>query len=343
MTLLLKGHPNIYCPTVVRPCCDFSHLIDTQNRDSEQKTQKLWIAVGLLGCLFIAQLFTGLLSHSLSLLADAGHLFSDVIALLISLLAIRLGQRPRAGYATFGHRRVEVLAALVNGVVLLAIAFVIAKEAVERFHSPEPILGLPMLIVSGLGLAVNGINIALLHKASRNDLNIRGAFLHVLADTASSVGVIVAALLIYLFNWTWLDAVVGLIIACSISISAVPLVKDSLDVVMEYAPRSINPNEVEAALKSFVGVCQVDKLQIWTIGSGQVALCAHLTVDALGGGERDRLTKQLQAHLEQFGIHESTLQLTHYNSTEIREIHPLLSGSLITKVSQTNVNLTAKP
>lgn len=342
MTLLLKGYSDSYRPTVMRPCCDFSHLIDPPNTDSEQKTQKLWMAVGLLSCLFVAQLFTALLSHSLSLLADAGHLLSDVVTLLISLLAIRLGQRPAAGYATFGHRRVEVLVALVNGVALLAIALVIAKEAVERFQFPEPILGLPMLVVAGLGLAVNGINIALLHKASSNDLNIRGAFLHVVADTASSVGVIIAALLIYLFNWAWVDVVVGLIIACSISISAVLLVKDSLEVLMEYAPRSVNPTEVGAALKSFPGVCEVEKLRIWTIGSGQVALCAHLTVDVMGGGERDRLTKQLQTHLEQFGICETTFQLTCSNSTEIRELHPLLSGNLMTQVNQTNRNVTAQ-
>jgi cobalt-zinc-cadmium efflux system protein len=339
MTFLLKGNPNSYHPAVMPPCCDISHLVDTYNTDNGQKTQKLWIAIGLLSSLFVAQLLVGLFSHSLSLLADAGHLFSDVIVLLISLVAAKLAQRPPAGKATFGHRRVEVLAALVNGLGLLAIAVLIAKEAVERFQSPEPVLGLPMLIVAGVGLAVNGINLALLHNHSHDDLNIRGAFLHVVADTAGSLGIILAALLVYCFNWTWVDAVVSLLISCTIGLSTLPLVRESLDVLMEYAPRSVDPAKVEAALKSFQGVCQVEKLHIWTVGSGQVALCAHLTVDAIGGGERDRLAKQLQTHLEQeFGISESTLQLTQYNSMEMVKLHPLLSGSLIVKLNKSLEN-----
>jgi len=337
MTLLLEGHSNRYRTTAIRPCCDFSYLTDTQAIQSRQKMQLLWLAIALLSSLFIAELLIGLHSHSLSLLADAGHLFSDVIALGISLLATWLAQRPATKQATFGYHRVEILAALVNGLALLTIAVVIAKEAVERFHSPEPVLGLPMLVVAGVALAVNSTNIALLHKASRNDLNIRGAFLHVLADTASSVGVILAALVVYLFNWTWVDAGVSLLIVCSVSFSAFPLVKDSLEVLMEYSPRSIDPTRVEAAIKGFEAVCQVEKLHIWTISSGQVALCAHLTVDAIGGGERDRLTKQLQTHLEQeFDIRESTLQLTHRNSTEVMELHPLLSGNLITQLTRKN-------
>jgi cobalt-zinc-cadmium efflux system protein len=334
MALLLNGHPNSYSSAVMHPCCDFSHLIDAFSKEPRQKTQLLWAAVGLLSSLFVIQLLTGLLSHSLSLLADAGHLLSDVIALGISLAATRLAQQPAAGQATFGHRRVEVLAALVNGLALLAIATIVAKEAVERFQSSEPVLGLPMLIVAGVGLAVNSINITLLYKASRNDLNIRGAFLHVVADTASSLGILFAALLIYLFNWTWIDAGVSLLIAISISLSSIPLVRDSLEVLMEYAPRSVDPAKVEAALKSFVAVCEVEKLRIWTIGSGQVALCAHLIVDVTGGGERDRLIKQLQNHLErEFDIGESTLQLTHHHSTELIELHPLLRSSLSAKLN----------
>lgn len=342
MTLLLRGNTANYRPPVMRPCCDFSHLVDTQTTESTEKTKLLWMALGLLSSLFVAELLTALLSHSLSLLSEAGHLFSDVIALGISLIATSLAQRPAKGQATFGHRRVEILAALLNGLALAIAAIFIAKEALERFHSPEAVLGLPMLIVALASLAVNVINLTLLHKVSHNDLNIRGAFLHVVADTASSVGVILAALVVYFFNWIWVDALVSLLIACSIILSALPLVKDSLEVLMEYAPRSVDPAMVEAAFKSFVGVYQVQKLHIWMIGSNQVALCAHLTVEALGGGERDRLTKQIQTHLEQeFDIHQSTLQLTHRNSMEIREVHPLLSGNLMEQLNKKNGDLNS--
>lgn len=335
ITSWLRVDSDNFRPTVMRPCCDFSHLVDNQTTEIGEKTKLLWMALGLLSSLFVAELLTGLLSHSLSLLSEAGHLLSDVIALGISLIATSLAQRPAKGQATFGHRRVEILAALLNGLALAIAAIFIAKEAMERFQSPEAVLGLPMLIVALASLAVNGINLTLLHKISHNDLNIRGAFLHVVADTASSVGVILAALVVYFFNWTWVDAVVSLLIACSIILSALPLVKDSLEVLMEYAPRSVDPAMVETALKSFAGVEQVQKLHIWMIGSNQVALCAHLSVEALGGGERDRLTKQIQTHLQQeFDIHQSILQLTHRNSLEMMELHPLLSGNLIEQLNK---------
>lgn len=337
MTLLLEGSSNQSRPAFMRPCCDYSHLMNTQATGRGKKTQLLWVALVLLSSLCIAELLTGLWSHSLSLLADAGHLLSDVTALGITLIATWLGQKPAAKQATFGHQRVEILAALVNSLSLLVVAAVIAKEALSRFQSPEPVLGLPVLIVAVVGLAVNSINMALLHKASRNDLNLRGAFLHVMADAASSVGVIFAALTVYFWNWVWADAVVSLMIACSVSLGALPLVRDALEVLMEYAPRSVNPTQVEAALKSFAAVRQVEKLHIWTISSGQVALCAHLTVDSIRGGERDRLLRQLQNHLEQeFGIRVSTLQLTNRNFPEVTELHPLLSSNLIAKLAQRN-------
>lgn len=334
MTLLLKG-PSNHRPGVMRPCCDFSHWFEP-NASTGQKVQLLWIAVSLIGSLFIAELLTGLFSHSLSLLADAGHLLSDVVALVISLVATKMAEKPASDNATFGHRRVEVLAALVNSLALLAIACLIAKEALLRFNSPEPILGLPMLMVASISLVVNGINLALLHRASRNDLNIRGAFLHVVADTVSSFGIIIAAVVVYFFNWTWIDAVVSLAIAISVSLSALPLVKASLNVLMEYAPPSIAPEQIKSSISHFANVCQVDKLQVWTIGSGQIALCAHLIVDATTGGERDRLIQRLQTHLEQeFNIQETTIQLTQLNSTELQQ-HPLLNRSLIATINKTN-------
>jgi cobalt-zinc-cadmium efflux system protein len=328
MTLLLKGSSN-HRPTVMRPCCDFSHWFETNAVESRQKEKLLWMAIALLSSLFAAELLTGLFSHSLSLLADAGHLLSDLVALLISLVATKLAQKPASRRATFGHRRVEILAALLNSLALLAIAFFIAKEAIFRFNSPETVLGLPMLIVAGVGLIINGVNLALLQKVSTHDLNLRGAFLHVVADTISSCGVIIAALVVYFFHWNWVDAVVSLAIAFWVSWNALPLLKDSLNVLMEYTPPSLDPDQLEAYLLSFDGVHQVEKLQIWTIGSNQIALCAHLIVNTNTGGERDGFVKRLQTHLEQeFNIYESTIQTTQRNSTEISELHPLFNRSL---------------
>lgn len=310
--------------------CGCSDLHDAKVVQSSRKTRLLGIALGLLSVFLVAEWSMGLWSHSLSLQADAGHMLSDVTALGLTILASWLAQRPAAGQATFGHRRVEILAAFANGVCLLALSAIIAWEAINRFQVPEPVSGLPMLIVAGVGLVVNTLNINLLHKHSHNDLNLRGAFLHIVSDAASSVGIIVAALAVHFLNWLWADAAVSLLVACLTGVSALPLVQESVAILMEYAPGSIDPAKVEASIKSFAAVCQVEKLHIWTISSGQVALCAHLTVDSLNAEERDRLVRQLQAHLNrEFGIEESVLQLTSRHSREPVALHPLFRQNLI--------------
>lgn len=331
--------------------CQLSHLSYVKAGRATQKVKLLWIVLGLRISLFLVELGTGLWTHSLSLLAGSGHMLLDVITLGLALMAAWLAQRPSTGQATFGHQRVEILVALVNGLGLMAIAAWIAWEAVGRFQSPEPVLGLPMLVVAGLVLGVNSLNISLLHSEvfprqtgtpcnntdifppttmqgmrvslfvgqncnsdSQYDLNLRGVLLHVAADAASSFGVILAALVIYWCNWLWADAAASLFVASLLSLSALPLVWDSLRIVMEYAPRSINVAKVEAFLSSNACVRQVKKLHVWTITSGQVALCAHLVVEVLSSQERDRLLGELQAHLnDKFGIRESTLQLTAFD------------------------------
>ncbi len=313
----------------MRSCCDYSHLINSQVSQGGQKTRLLWMALGILSTLFIAELVTGLWSHSLSLLAEAGHILSDVAGIGLTLMAAWIAQRPASSQATFGHRRVEIMAALVNGLSLWAIALLVAVEAVGRFQEPAPVSSLPMVIVAVVALVINTINMTLLHKASLDDLNLRGAWLHSMADAAGSMGIIIAAGAIYLWNWAWIDAVVSLLISCSVGWNALPLVRESLGILMEYAPHSIDSLKVEAAFNSFPQVDRVEKLHIWTISSNQVALSAHLIIAPLNGEQRDRLLKQLQIHLEQeFGIRESTLQLTS-SKAEAIVIHPLMKSNLI--------------
>lgn len=294
--------------------CQLSHLSYVKAGRATQKVKLLWIVLGLRISLFLVELGTGLWTHSLSLLAGSGHMLLDVITLGLALMAAWLAQRPSTGQATFGHQRVEILVALGNGLGLMAIAAWIAWEAVGRFQTPEPVLGLPMLVVAGLVLGVNSLSISLLHSDSQYDLNLRGVLLHVAADAASSFGVILAALVIYWCNWLWADAAASLLVASLLSLSALPLVWDSLRIVMEYAPRAIDVAKVEAFLSSNACVRQVKKLHVWTITSGQVALCAYLVVESLSSQERDRLLGELQAHLnDKFGIRESTLQLTAFD------------------------------
>lgn len=304
-----------------------------------QKTQLLWITVALLAGFFVVEWSVGLWTHSLSLKADAGHILSDIAALGVSLIATLVQRRPATHKATFGYDRVEVLAALANGLLLIAIAIFIFWEAIHRFHNPENILGLPMLAVAGLGLIINLLNITLLHPHTHNDLNLQGVFLHIIADTGSSVGVLVAAITIHLWNWFWADAVISLIVAIFISISALPLIKESLKIILEYAPSSINPKEVEDALRLFPGVLEVEKLHIWTISSAKVMLCANLIVESATIEERDRLLRHLQAFIwQKFQIKDSTLQLTSTKSKAKIPNHPLFNQSLVSMLNSSKTS-----
>ncbi len=302
---------------------------DQEMPQFQQKTKLLWITAALLSGFFVVEWTVGLWSRSLSLQADAGHMFSDVAALVISLLASYLAQQPATGKATFGYQRVEVLAALLNGLSLLAIATFITWEAIQRWQHPGAILGLPMLVVAVIGLIINLLNISLLHPHSHNDLNLRGALLHIIADTASSVGVIVAAVMIHLWNWWWADVAISLVVAILTGVSALPLVKESIKIFLEYAPKTIDPVEVEKLIKSFPGVVEVEKLHIWTINSNKVMLCANLTVECATNQERDRLINKLQIHLQEtFKITEITLQLTSPTKPRKLPLHPLFSQDL---------------
>lgn len=323
----VKQHLN-WSDTFDRSCnCDLSRS------GRQQKIWRLWLVLGLLVCVLPAEIGIALWSHSLSLQADAFHLVLDISSLGLTLVASWFAGRPAAERATWGHGRVEILAALTNGIGLLAIASFIAWEAIDRFVNPEPVLSLPLLLGAGLGLIVNGLNLTLLHKHSLDDLNLRAAFLHILADVMSSVGILVAALMIYWLKWLWIDPVISLLIGCFAGLSAIPIIRSSVEVLLEYAPSSINPNDVEAALQLFPGVRRVETLRIWAIGSGQLALCAHLRIDPLDGLERDRLQSELQTYLiEAFGIHESTLQLSSLSATNLVPLHPLLNRSLISQI-----------
>ncbi|MBX9252633.1 cation transporter [Desmonostoc muscorum CCALA 125] len=300
-----------------------------------QKAKILWITVGLLAVFFVAEWSVGLWSQSLSLQADAGHVLSDITALVISLLASFLAQQPAKNKATFGHQRLEVLAALLNGLGLLAIATFITWEAIQRWQHPATILGLPMLGVAVLGLIVNLLNITLLHPHTHDDLNLRGALLHIIADTASSVGVIMAAIAVHLWDWWWADVAISLVVATFTGLSALPLVQESLNIFLEYAPESIDPVEVEISLKCFPGVVQVEKLHIWTLRLNQVILCANLTVECTTIQEHDRLLTKLENHIRKtFNITEITLQLTSCNKPSIPPIHPLFNQDLILMLSE---------
>lgn len=191
-----------------------------------QKMQLLWVVLGLRIGFFLIELGVGIWSHSLSLLAGAGHLFSDLLTLGLTLVAAWLVQRQSQDQTAWKYKRLEAWVASFNGISLGAIALLIAWEAVKHLQTPEPISGLPVLLVAGLSLVINGLSIQLLHPHSNHDLNFRGVLLHGVADAASSISVILAASAVYFFNWLWADAVASLLVALLIGISAISLLRD---------------------------------------------------------------------------------------------------------------------
>ena len=214
------------------------HTTSTCHSSHPANKVRLLVTALVLICSFsLAELAVGLFSHSLALLADSGHLASDCFALILALFASWMAQKRRSKDLASGNHWVEVLAALVNGLGLVAIALWIAWEAIVRLQSPPvEILSLPMLATASVGLGVNSINIFLLHKDSHHDLNLRGAFLHVLADAASSVGVILAAIAVWALNWLWADGVMTLFVSGLIILSAAPLIVQSIHALLAKSP-----------------------------------------------------------------------------------------------------------
>jgi cobalt-zinc-cadmium efflux system protein len=289
-----------------RPSCD------CHDPPSSHKIRQLWIALALISIFAVAELSVGLFSHSLALLAESGHMLSDALALGVALLATWMAQLPASNQATFGYRRVEILAALANGVGLLVVAGLIAWEAIARLQEPPTeILSLPMLITAVVGLGVNSLNAFLLHDDSHHDLNLQGAFLHMVADAVSSVGVIGAAIAVWLFHWNWADGAISLSVAVFIGIGTIPIIRQSCNILLEKTPPHLDVEQIQTHLQRFLGVKAVDRLHVWTIALGQEALFAELIVDIREGEERDRLLAEMQASVrEKYGIQEIILQMT---------------------------------
>jgi len=250
----------------------------------------------------------GIAANSLALLSDAGHMFVDALALFIAMLAQAQGVRPRDARHTFGYRRLEIVAALVNGALLLWIAGAIAKEAWDRLHDASPVSGGLMLWVAGVGLLVNLVGLFLLRGHSKHDLNMRGAFLHLLGDTLSSVGTMVAAIVIRTTGWVQADSVASFLISLLILVGGTKLILESLHYLMEGAPPDIAPPEVESCLRACPEVVDVHDLHVWRISSGMDILTAHVVVrDAeQSRAVRSSLRETLR---DRFGLHHTTLEV----------------------------------
>jgi cobalt-zinc-cadmium efflux system protein len=286
------------------------HHHDHSHDHGNADRRALAIVFALTAGFMVVEIVGGLLTGSLALLADAGHMLSDAVSLGVALFAVWLAARPATPQRSFGYKRAEILAALFNGVTLVAISVWIFYEAFRRLSEPPEILGGPMLAVAFVGLLVNVAGAAILARSGGESLNVQGALRHVLADLAGSVGAIAASVVIITTGWVYADPLISVLIGLLVLGSSWRLLRDSVNVLLEQAPRGLDAEEVGTSMVGMPGVEEVHDLHVWTITSGFPALAAHVLV----GRNQDcharrRDLEKLLAN--DFGIEHTTLQVDH--------------------------------
>ena len=276
------------------------------------------LVLSITAVFMVVEFVGGLISNSLALMADAGHMLSDVAALGLSAFALWFSRRPATTAKTYGYMRIEILAALINGATLIVISLVILWQAYARFREPQNVQGALMLGVATAGLIVNIIAAFLLHASSGHNLNLRGAYLHVLGDLLGSVGAITAALIILFTGWMPADPIISVIVALLILVGAWRLVRESVDVLLEAVPRHIDLGDVHAALRAIPGVEEVHDLHVWTLTSGYLAMSGHAVIaDPARHQETIHVVHEVM-HRE-FGISHVTVQIEHQAIVALRK------------------------
>jgi cobalt-zinc-cadmium efflux system protein len=269
----------------------------------------LLIALGITLFMMIAEIIGGIISNSLALLSDAGHMFTDTMALALSFFAMKFAGMPATEKKTFGFYRLEILAALLNGVILVLISLYIIYEAYHRIQNPPPVQGMLMLVVAIIGLIVNIIGALSLVKHHESSLNIRSAFLHIIGDAVSSVGVIIGGVVIYYTGWYLIDPVLSILIALGIIVGAYGLVTESVNILLESAPSHINITAVTEEINRVKGVQEAYHIHVWTITSGVYALSAHVIINDMPVSGSRALLDDIRHRLEdRFKILHSTIQ-----------------------------------
>ncbi|MEO6051777.1 MAG: cation diffusion facilitator family transporter [Pyrinomonadaceae bacterium] len=272
------------------------------------RTGRLKAALGLTFVYMFAEAIGGWLTNSLALIADAGHMLTDVAALSLTLGAIWFGSRPATAKKTFGYYRLEILAAFVNGIALVLLSIWVIYEAVQRWQTPPVIDGPRLAIIAGGGLIINIIAAKLLHSGHKHDLNMRGAWLHVMGDLLGSVTAIVAGVLIIAFGWLWADPLCSVLISLIIIFGSWRLILESVNVLLQGTPEHINLAAVEEIILDTEGVDGVHDLHVWTISSGIEALSAHISHDE-SVVHSELLVKVRECLHERFGIDHLTIQM----------------------------------
>ena len=278
-------------------------------------SRRLMFAITLTTITLVAEIIGGIWSNSLALLSDAGHVFLDLFALVLSLGAIKLAAQPPGDHHSYGWHRAEVLASLINGLTVFLMAVSILYEGSKRLISPEAVQTMPMLVIAVLGLIANLLAAKGLHGHAHNDLNVRSAFLHVLGDAAASVGVIVGAILMHYTGWYQADPLLSIAIGLLILVGAGRVLREAVHILMEGVPRGMSVEQVAATIRTIEGVADVHHLNVWSVCSHIFALSAHVEIIPGFEGERSHLLHEIEHELEhEFHITHTTIQLDCSNS-----------------------------
>jgi cobalt-zinc-cadmium efflux system protein len=280
--------------------------------------KSLRIALILTAILLVAEIIGGLLSNSIALLADAGHMFTDVAALGLSLFVAWFSRQPATPKKSFGYLRWEILAAFVNGSALLLISAAIIFESVLRLKNPEPVEGGLMLGVAVIGLVINLISARILHPTSQDNMNVRGAYLHVLGDLLASVGTVIAAILIRYTGWLLADPIASFLTTALIMRGAWGLVRESVDILLEAVPKHIDLEAVREQLEAIPGIEAVHDLHVWSVSPRMVAMSAHAI--CRNSDTQQHVLEHIHDAMALFGIGHITVQLEQTEMTE-REAH----------------------
>lgn len=285
-----------------------------RSTDSHQETissyRRLKITLAIVLVIIAAEIIGGIFSNSLALLSDAGHMLVDALALGLSLLAMRVARRPATATKTFGFHRVEILTALANGTILVLVSAYIFYQAYQRFLEPSVVKTPLMLTIAIIGLFANLGGVLLLNKASHQSLNIKAAFWHILGDTISSVGVVIAGVVILFTGRYVADAIVAVVIGIIILWGAVRIVRESADILLEAVPKHVETSQVIDSIRGIPGVNEVHDIHIWTITSNIYALSAHLVIDdQMVSKSLDVVNMVRQELAKRYNINHTTLQL----------------------------------
>jgi len=272
--------------------------------------KELLIALVITSTIMVAEFVGGLLSNSLALLSDAAHMLTDVLALLLSILAFRFSTRPPTKKTTYGFYRLEIFAAQINGGILVFLSLFIFYEAYQRLVEPEAIKSLLMMTIAGVGLLANSASALILHKSSRQNLNVKASFLHIMGDLLSSVGVIIGGAIIHFTGWFIIDPILSVMIGLIILKGAYGVVKETATVLLEAVPSHINLEGLIQEVEVMEGVDSFHDVHLWTITSGIYALSGHILIEDQMVSEGAQILERIRTHLgENYNINHTTLQI----------------------------------